>query len=134
MNKSQWHPIRTEADVQVFDELSNGLHDGYITHVEFHNGGICPVDSGLKFDYDKRSLVLHVLVTSLKGHPVFELSFRSVLEYQIQDYGFSDMIGFSVVFLNDRLLLWADDICRNEIPLLKQGTYVIAKTMEYRML
>ena len=43
------------------------------------------------------------------------------------------MIGFSIVFQENGSLLWADDIC-SDIPLLKQGTYVIAKTMEYRKL
>ena len=134
MNEHQWHPIRTEADVQVFDERSNGLHDGHIIGVEFRNTGIRPAEEGgLYLDYAGKNLTLQVLVTSLKGHPVFELSFRNVWEYQIQDYGFSDMIGFSIVFQENGSLLWADDIC-SDIQLLKQGTYVIAKTMEYRKL
>ena len=62
MNEHQWHPIRTEADVQVFDELSNGLHDGHIIGVEFRNTGIrclnCP--SGMYGNIRSRIMVFRI--------------------------------------------------------------------------
>lgn len=131
MQSNPYIPILTPDDVERFQEVSNGLHDGFITHVEFHNTGMRRIEGGYEFDYDGRTLVLHVLVTSLREKPVFELSFQTVYEYQIQDYQFEDMIGFNILFLKDGSLLWANDIC-TDIQVLKKGSYVIAEAVSYR--
>ena len=129
----QYHAIRTSKDIERFQDVSNGLHDGYITHVEYNNSGISFVEHGLRFDYTGLSLVIHVLVTSLPGHPTFEISFRNILEWQINSFQFSDMIGFSILILENGTFLWADDISSN-IDDLKQGSYVVAESIRYRML
>jgi hypothetical protein len=43
------------------------------------------------------------------------------------------MIDFSILFLDNGMLLWADDISPN-ISDLKQGSYVVAETIQYRKL
>ena len=129
----QYCIIRTCADIERFQDISNGLHDGYITHVEYNNKGISAVEHGLHFDYTGLSLIIHVLVTSLPNHPTFEISFRNIHEWQISCYHFSDMIGFSILILENGTFLWADDISGN-IDDLKQGSYVISESIQYRLL
>ena len=130
---NEYHVIKTAADVQEFQNVSNGLHDGHITHVEYNNTGISAHDNCLTFDYTGTSLIFHVLVTSLPGHPSFEISFHNVTEWQVNQYHFSDMIDFSILFLDNGMLLWADDISPN-ISDLKQGSYVVAESIQYRKL
>lgn len=129
----QYHTIRTNADIEQFQDISNGLHDGYITHVEYDNKGISAVENGLRFDYSGLRLRIHVLVTSLPGHPTFEISFRNISQWQIKSFHFSDMIGFSIVILENGTFLWADDISGN-IDDLMQGSYVISESIQYRLL
>ena len=129
----QYRTILTSADIEAFQNVSNGLHDGYITHVEYNNKGISAVEHGLHFDYTGLSLIIHVLVTSLPNHPTFEISFRNISEWQIKSFHFSDMIGFSILFLENGTFLWADVISGN-IDDLKQGSYVISESIQYRLL
>lgn len=129
----QWHTIRTSADIESFQNTSNGLHDGYITHVEYNNNGISVVEHGLCFDYTGLSLVIHVLVTSLPDHPTFEISFCNIYEWQINSFQFSDITGFSILILDNGTFLWADDVSCN-IDNLKQGSYVVAESIQYRLL
>lgn len=60
--------IRTPADVDIFQDKANGLHDGYITHVAYHNGGISARENYLSFDFGETSLVIQILVTSRPPH------------------------------------------------------------------
>ena len=131
MPNTVYHTIKSQQDVDVFDEVSNGLHDGYLTRVLYDNSGIVHTDECLFLDYTKRSLLLQILVTSLREHPTFELRFSGIVEFQIRDRQFNDMIGFSVLFLKNGSILWANDVC-SDISELKHGTYVIAESMEYR--
>lgn len=133
MSSSQYHVIQTSADVEAFRDAANDLHDGYITHVAYNNTGIFSHDGGLFFDYRGTTLILHILVTSLLGHPTFEIVFHNIYEWQIKEHGFSDMIAFSIVFLDNGTMLWADD-CASDIAELKQGSYVIAESIAYRQL
>ena len=133
MLSNEYHVIKTATDVQEFHNISNGLHDGHITHVEFNNTGISAHDNCLTFDYTGTSLIIHVFVTSLPGNPTFEIAFHTISEWQINQYQFSDMLGFSILFLDNGLLLWADDISPN-IADLKQGSYVVAESIKYRLL
>ena len=127
----QYHAIRTSEDIETFQDISNGLHDGYITHVEYNNKGISVGENRLHFDYTGLSLIIHVLVTSLPGHPTFEIAFRNIYEWQIKFFQFSDMIGFNILILENGTFLWADDISCN-IDDLKQGSYVISESIQYR--
>ena len=129
----QYHTIRTSEDIERLQNISNGMHDGYITHVEYNNTGISVVEHGLHFDYTGLSLIIHVLVTSLPNHPTFEISFRNISEWQIKSFHFSDMIGFRILIFEDGTFLWADDISCY-IDDLKQGSYVIAESIQYRLL
>ena len=133
MEHTQYTAIRNEADVAEFQNIANGLHDGYITRVSYVNSGISATEHGHTFDYTGKHLGIHVLVTSLPGEPTFELVFHNVLEWQMKEFQFSDMIGFTILFLGDGLLLWADDICSN-VEELKRGCYVIAESIQYRQL
>lgn len=129
----QYYTIQTNADIEMFQKVSNGLHDGYITHVEYDNKGISFADHGLHFDYSGLSLRICVLVTSLPEHPTFEITFRNIYEWQINSFQFSDMIGFSILILENGTFLWADDISSN-IDDLKRDSYVIAESIQYRIL
>lgn len=121
----QYHTIRTSEDIERFQDVSNGLHDGHITHVEYNNKGM------LDYDYTKLSLVIHVFVTSLPEHPTFEIFFRNVCEWQINIFHFSDMIEFSIRVLEGGRFLWAD--CdSNDINDLKKSCYVVAEEIQYR--
>lgn len=129
----QYHTIRTSADIEIFQNISNGLHDGYITHVEYNNKGISAVEHGLLFDYTGLSLIIHILVTSLPGHPTIEISFHNIYEWQMNSFLFSDMIGFSILILENGTFLWGNDIS-GSIDDLKQGSYVISESIQYRLL
>jgi len=83
----QYHTIRTNADIEQFQDISNGLHDGYI----------------------------------------------NISQWQIKSFHFSDMIGFSILILENGTFLWADDISGN-IDDLRQGSYVISESIQYRLL
>lgn len=133
MQTNPYHVIKTPADARTFQDEANGLHDGFITHVEYNNSGITARDHYLSFDHQRTSLVIHVLVTSMIGHPTFEIQFRNLLEWQINDYQMSDMIAFTIQFLDNGLLLWAND-CSPHISDLKKGCYVIAESIQYRRL
>ncbi len=133
MDIAQYKTIKNEADAEEFQNIANGLHDGYITRVSYVNAGICPIEHGYTFDYTRRCLVIHVLVTSLPGDPTFELVFLNVLEWQAKETYVYDMIGFSILFPGNNLVLWADDIC-SDIEILKSGCYVLAEAMYYRKL
>lgn len=125
--------IQTLADVQAFQNEANGLHDGYITHVGYHNGGISAQENYLSFDFRETSLVIQIMVTSMRGRPTFELLFRGVKEWQIRDYQMSEMTDFTILFPESGLLLWADD-CSPNLSDLKKGSYVIAESLQYRAL
>lgn len=130
---SQYKTIRSPADAEVFQEEVNGLHDGYVTHVEYYNGGISEQGNYLAFDFRETSLVIQIMVTSMTGSPTFEIRFRHLTEWQIKDYQMSDMIAFSILFLENGMLLWADD-CSPNLSDLKKGSYVIAEQIQYRQL
>ena len=129
----QFHTIRSSEDSERFQDVSNGLHDGHIIRVEYVNSGVSCTDNSIFYDPLRTNLVFHILVTSLPGKPTFEIVFNKVLECQIKTDYYSDMIGFSIQFLDHGYMLWADDI-PTDIDLLKQGTYVIAESIQYRML
>ena len=133
MENTQYSTIQSVADVQVFQDTANGLHDGYITYVEYRNSGIASQGNYLSFDHSGRSLVIHVRVTSLPGDPTFEILFRGVAEWQIKEADASDITDVSILFLDDGRMLWADD-CTPCIPELKQGSYVVAESIQYRRL
>lgn len=133
MEHAQYITIKNEADVERFQDIANGLHDGYITRVSYVNTGICAVEHGHTFDYSGKNLVIHVLVTSLPGEPTFELIFQNVLEWQVKEYHFSDMIGVTILFPENGRVLWADDVCK-DVAELKKGCYVVAESMQYRQL
>lgn len=128
---NQYKTIRTPADAETFQDKANGLHDGYITHVGYHNGGISARENYLSFDFRETSLVIQILVTSMRGHPTFELHFRGVTEWQIRDCQMSEMTDCTILFLDDGKLLWADD-CSANLSDLKKGSYVIAESIQYR--
>ena len=133
MVNNDYHVIKSTADVKELQAVSNGLHDGYILHVEYCNNGISACNHHLSFDYSKKALRLHILVTSLPEHPTFEIFFQNILEWQVNEYQFSNMIGFSVLFLDNGMIMWADGISSN-MDDLKSGSYVIADTIQYRQL
>jgi hypothetical protein len=131
--KTDYQIIKTAADVRKFQTVSNGLHDGHITLAAYHNAGISFEDHSFSFDYSGKCLTLQVLVTSLAEHPTFEICFHNITEWQLRERYCSEITDFSILFLDDGMLLWADD-CAGDAAVLKQGSYVIAKTIRYRKL
>ena len=132
MADSPYTFIKSEADIQPFRTAVHGLHDGYITHVEYEHTGITAHENCLYFDDSKRRLILHIYVTSLPGHPTVELLFQGVTEWQIKDSSY-DIVDCSVLRLENGMLLWADDNTPS-IAELKCGSYVIAASIAYRQL
>ncbi len=133
MENRGYTEIKTPADAEKFQKVTNGLHDGFITGVHWDNSGIICKGNEICFDYGKRRLVVHILVTSMIGNPIFEIVFQNVHEWRIEEFHFLSMVGFSIVFLGERSLLWADDVTP-DIEELKNGSYVVAESIYYRQL
>ena len=128
---SMFNEIKSSKDIRLFLEKTNSLHDGYIIDVQYTNGGISKIENGYRFDPDKTKLTLQILVTSI-WDAVVEIEFENLLEWQIKDnqWGMTDT---SVMFYERNWIAWSDDafISMEET---KKGSFVIAKTMKWRII
>ena len=139
MHDSQYQEIRTAADIEVFRDISNGLHDSYITYVCYNSGGVVVERSYQRethdFAMERNSLILHLFVTSLPEPTTFELVFEEVYIWQVSEYYYEDITCFTLKFLEYGWIFWANDICDDiSDPQLKDRSYVKAKRMRYRKL
>ena len=130
--KNMYREIKTEKDIQAFLDESNSLHDGHIINVQYANNGISIDGDTYHFDLEKTKLTLQILVTSICD-AVIEIEFENLEKWQIKEYPGWDMTDTSVVLDKDGWILWSDDVYVNEEE-LKNGSYVVAKTMRWRAL
>ena len=125
-----YHEIKTIKDIQFFLDRSNSLHDGYIINVQYANNGISIDGDTYYFNPEQTKLTLKILVTSICD-TIIEIEFENLKEWQIRDNQW-DMTDTSVIFDKDDWILWSDDVYVDADE-LKKGSYVIAKTMKWRV-
>ena len=123
--------IKNIKDINIFLEETNSLHDGYVVNVRYNNDGISKIEGGHSFEPSKTKLVLQILVTSI-WDAVVEIEFENLLEWQIKD-NHSDILGVSVFFNEENLIVWMDDIYTSAED-MKKGSYVIAESMKWRII
>lgn len=126
----QIRAIKTQKDVETFLEQSNGLHDGYILSVQFSHNGYKPQENGSICVYpEDNELKIRILITSI-WNTVIELVFKEVSEWQLRD-DMGDIFETSVSVSEDGKIVWTDAFSTDE-ETRKNGSYVIARSMEYR--
>ena len=124
--------IKNKRDVRNFLDKTNALHDGYIIGVQYMNDAIMHTDSGGRFiEPDKTKLVLRVLVTSMDDI-IVEIEFEALSEWQIKDKVYQKEITDTEVFFMDGMIAWSDDFYDDPLE-FKEGSYVIAKSMKWRI-
>lgn len=123
-----FHTIHSQADIDLFLDRTNSLHDGYLIGVQYaHNGhsGGNPhwIDPSLS------ELRLRYLVTSIYD-AVVELVFTAPQQWQIREEGW-DITDTAVSFEPSGAVVWANDA--STVPQLREsGSYVIAESMKWR--
>ena len=122
--------IKTKKDVENFLDKTNALHDGYIIGVQYTNGGITKLEYGHHFNPEQTKLTIQVLVTSIYD-TIVELEFENLLEWQIRDNQW-DITDSSIIFDENGSIIWLDDVYTTAEE-MKKGSYVIAKTMQWRI-
>ena len=122
--------IKSSQDISDFLDKTNSLHDGYIIKVQYVNNGICKTEHGRFFNPAQTKLILQVLVTSICD-TIVEIEFENLFEWQIED-NHCDMIDTTVMFDEHNQIVWSDDDYIN-IDEIKKGSYVIAKSMKWRI-
>ena len=122
--------IKTKEDIENFLDKINALHDGYIIGVQYTNEGITKSDCGYHFNPEQTKLIIQVLVTSICD-TIVELEFENLLEWQIKDNQW-DITDTSIMFDENGSIIWLDDIYTTAEE-MKKGSYVIAKTMRWRI-
>ena len=125
-----YHEIKTIKDIQSFIDISNSLHDGYIINVQYANNGISIDGDTYCFNPEQTKLTLQILVTSICD-TIIEIEFENLKEWQIKDNQW-DITDTTVIFDKDNWILWSDDVYIDQDE-LKNGSYVIAKTMKWRV-
>lgn len=122
--------IKTKENIKNFLDKTNALHDGYIIGVQYTNGGITKLDYGYHFNPEQTKLIIQVLVTSICD-TVVEIEFENLLEWQIKDNQW-DITDSSIMFDENGSIIWLDNVYTNAEE-MKKGSYVIAKTMKWRI-
>ena len=122
--------IKTKKDVENFLDKTNALHDGYIIGVQYTNGGITKLEYGHHFNPEQTKLIIQVLVTSIFD-AIVEIEFENLLEWQIRDNQW-DITDSSIMFDENGSNIWLDDVYTTAEE-IKKGSYVIAKTMQWRI-
>ena len=122
-----YHPILSQSDISHFLDRTNGLHDAFLTGVQYAHDGISGGNPCF-IDPDRAELRLRYLVTSIYDAAV-ELVFTAPHEWQLRDTGF-DVTDTSVSFDEKGRVIWTDD----SDPDLQDGSYVIAQAMKWRFL
>ena len=123
------YTIKSQKDIDTFIEQSNALHDGYVLSVQYLHNGIKRSDDGrLEFRPEDRELTIRILITSI-WDTVIELHLRGVSEWQVTDSAWA-ILGTAVSVSDKGLIVWTDDETTDE-ETLRDGSYVIAESMEY---
>ena len=125
-----FNSIKTAEDIMCFLDKTNSLHDSYIVKVEYINDGIEKTENGHYFNSEQTKLILKILVTSIYDS-VVEIEFENLSEWQIKDNQW-EITDTSVTFNEQRYIVWSDDNFV-DIDEFKKGSYVIAKSMKWRI-
>ena len=127
-----FHLIKSSDDIQKFIKKTNSLHDSYIVGVHYTNDTLLNTDENGNFvDPEKTKLTLTVLVTSIYD-TVVEIEFESIAEWQIRDER-QDIQEAFLFFNEQNFIVWSD--CADSVTAdLKNGSYVIARSMKWRTL
>ena len=125
-----FNTIKTKENIENFLDKTNALHDGYIIGVQYVNGGITKLDRGHHFNPEQTKLTIQVLVISIYD-TVVELAFENLLEWQIRDNPW-DITDSCIILDENGSILWLDDVYTT-VEEMKKGSYVIAKTMQWRI-
>ena len=126
-----FHEIKSDTDIQTFLKKTNFLHDGYIVGVQYVNEGISRIENGYRFNPEQTKLTLQILVTSI-WDAIVEIEFENLWEWQIKDDQ-RDITDITVMFDKQNQIVWSDDVYIN-MDEVKNGSYVIAKIMKWRMI
>lgn len=123
--------IKTTEDIKNFLDKTNSLHDGYIISVKYANNGIKKIENASYLNPEQTKLIIQIMVTSICD-TIVEIEFENLLEWQIKDNQF-EITDTSIIFNNQNCIVWADDVYLN-MDELKKGSYVIAKSMKWRII
>ena len=126
-----YNEIKTIKDIEFFLDKTNSLHDGYIINVHYANNGISIDGNTYYFNPEQTKLTLQILVTSICD-TIIEIEFECLKEWQIKDNQ-GDITDTTVFLDKDNWILWSDDVYVNQDE-LKNGSYVIAKAMKWRVI
>ncbi|MBQ8513400.1 MAG: hypothetical protein IJ497_12370 [Clostridia bacterium] len=85
--------LKNEQDYLDFKARTNDLHDGYIISADYRHPMI--EEDGDRITVSMPDLILKILVTSMKGHPIVELKFSGVMDIRLAG-AFSDIVCFSM--------------------------------------
>ena len=122
--------VKTKEDIENFLNKTNSLHDGYIIGVQYANKGIHKTNCGHFFNSEQTRLTIQILVTSIYD-TLIEIEFENLLEWQIRDNQW-DITDSSVILDENGSIIWLDDVYTTAEE-MKKGSYVIAKTMKWRV-
>lgn len=125
-----FNEIKTREDIEIFLDKTNSLHDGYILGVQYANNGKYKIEHGHYFDFEKRKLVLQILVSSL-WDAIVEIEFEGALEWQIKDDQM-DITNTAVLLDENGWITWVDDVYIS-MEEAKKRSYVIARSMRWRI-
>ncbi len=95
------------ADIDIFIEKTNALHDGYIIAVEYLNNGIKISGDAYEFNSELKQLKIRVLIMSIQD-VVLEMVFENILKWKITE-GDCDILEADVRFDKNGFVIWADD-------------------------
>ena len=123
--------IKTTEDIKNFLDKTNSLHDGYIISVKYANNGIKKIENASYLNPEQTKLIIQIMVTSICD-TIVEIEFENLLEWQIKDNQF-EITDTSIIFNKQNCIVWADDVYLN-MDELKKGSYVIAKSMKWRII
>ncbi len=125
-----FNQIKSSDDIKTFLNETNSLHDGYIIGVQYTNSGISKIRGGYDIDPKQTELILQILVTSICD-TIVEIQFENIVEWQIKDNQWA-ITDTTVMFNELQGIVWLDDVYTN-MDEIKNGSYVIAKTMKWRI-
>ena len=125
-----YNEIKSSEDIKDFLEKTNMLHDGYIIDAHYKYYGIEKTEDRLCFCPEQNKLTLQILVTSI-FNTVVEIEFENILDWQMKsdtDYIFSTFVDF----MEPERIVWSGEYFTN-MDSIKNNSYVIAKSMKWRM-
>ena len=120
--------IKTDDDVRLLEESSNGLHDGIIVSIDFQNHGINRTgEYSIAYEHDKVEMKLRIRVLS-DFDKLIELYFKEVQEYRLDSYPFDEFFGFFIEFDTRGYVTWHDSL-----PGDCSANFVCARELSWRI-